>query len=376
MNALATSRPTAPSSGPLTGITAAQGAWLVAEREIGTRLRSKAFLISTAILLLVALGGIIWMGIAGGTPSTVAVAATSQSAALLPESDTLEVTEVADRAAAQALVEDGDADAAVLVDDSSPTGLSILAGESAPDELVALMSVSPTVELLHPDAPHPGMRMALGMVFGIVFMMAALSFGTPVTTSIVEEKQTRIVEILLSAIPARSLLAGKVLGNTILAMAQILLLIAVGVVGLIVTGQTTLLQGFGAPMLWFAVFFLFGFILLAAMFAAAGSLVSRQEDAGATLTPVMYLTMIPYFLVVFLGTNPLVMTIMSYVPFSAPVAMPVRLFFGEAQWWEPIAALAVLLATCLLVVALGAKIYENSLLRMGARVKLSEALRG
>ncbi|MFE2773114.1 ABC transporter permease [Microbacterium resistens] len=376
MNALATSRPTAPSSGPLTGITAAQGAWLVAEREIGTRLRSKAFLISTAILLLVALGGIIWMGIAGGTPSTVAVAATSQSAALLPESDTLEVTEVADRAAAQALVEDGDADAAVLVDDSSPTGLSILAGESAPDELVALMSVSPTVELLHPDAPHPGLRMALGMVFGIVFMMAALSFGTPVTTSIVEEKQTRIVEILLSAIPARSLLAGKVLGNTILAMAQILLLIAVGVVGLIVTGQTTLLQGFGAPMLWFAVFFLFGFILLAAMFAAAGSLVSRQEDAGATLTPVMYLTMIPYFLVVFLGTNPLVMTIMSYVPFSAPVAMPVRLFFGEAQWWEPIAALAVLLATCLLVVALGAKIYENSLLRMGARVKLSEALRG
>ncbi|MEI3844675.1 MULTISPECIES: ABC transporter permease [unclassified Microbacterium] len=376
MNALATSRPTAPSSGPLTGITAAQGAWLVAEREIGTRLRSKAFLISTAILLLVALGGIIWMGIAGGTPSTVAVAATSQSAALLPESDTLEVTEVTDRAAAQALVEDGDVDAAVLVDDSSPTGLSILAGESAPDELVALMSVSPAVELLHPDAPHPGLRMALGMVFGIVFMMAALSFGTPVTTSIVEEKQTRIVEILLSAIPARSLLAGKVLGNTILAMAQILLLIAVGVVGLIVTGQTTLLQGFGAPMLWFAVFFLFGFILLAAMFAAAGSLVSRQEDAGATLTPVMYLTMIPYFLVVFLGTNPLVMTIMSYVPFSAPVAMPVRLFFGEAQWWEPIAALAVLLATCLLVVALGAKIYENSLLRMGARVKLSEALRG
>ena len=294
MNALATSRPVAPSSGALTGITAAQGAWLVAEREIGTRLRSKAFLISTAILLLVALGGIIWMGIAGGTPSTVAVAATSQSAALLPESDTLEVTEVADRAAAQALVEDGDADAAVLVDESSPTGLSILAGESAPDELVALMSVSPTVELLHPDAPHPGLRMALGMVFGIVFMMAALSFGTPVTTSIVEEKQTRIVEILLSAIPARSLLAGKVLGNTILAMAQILLLIAVGVVGLIVTGQTTLLQGFGAPMLWFAVFFLFGFILLAAMFAAAGSLVSRQEDAGATLTPVMYLTMIPY----------------------------------------------------------------------------------
>src|SRR5690606_37921301 len=99
----------------------------------------------------------------------------------------------------------------------------------------------------------------------------------PITTSVVEEKQTRVIEILLSAIPARALLAGKILGNTLLAIAQILLLVAVAVVGLIVSGQTDLLQGIGAPIIWFAVFFLFGFILLAAMFAAAGSLVSRQE---------------------------------------------------------------------------------------------------
>ena len=63
-----------------------------------------------------------------------------------------------------------------------------------------------------------------------------------------------------------------------------------------------------------------------------------------------------------------------YVPFSAPVGMPMRMFLGEAQWWEPLLSLAILIATCLGAIVVAAKIYENSLLRMGARVKLSEAL--
>src|SRR5690606_1925452 len=201
--------------------------------------------------------------------------------------------------------------------------------------------------------PSFAMRYFLGMIFGLVFMMAAITFGSPIATSVIEEKQTRIIEILLSAIPARVLLAGKLLGNTLLAMAQILLLIVAAVIGLMVTGQTDLLRGLGAPMIWFAVFFLFGFLLIASMFAAAGSLVSRQEDAGSVYTPVMFLTMIPFYLVIFLGENPLVMTILSYVPFSAPVAMPIRLFFDEAAWWEPLAALAIMLATVVVVVLIG-----------------------
>ncbi|MGF2949726.1 ABC transporter permease [Microbacterium alcoholitolerans] len=353
-----------------------QGAWLVAEREIMTRLRSKAFLISTAVLVLVALGGVIWMGIASGTSSATPVAAVGQTASALPDTGAFEFTPVDTREAAEELVRDGEVDAAILDDSDSPTGVLVIGDEEVPQDLVAALSAAPTVELLNPDAPDFGMRYALGMIFGLVFMMAAISFGTPITTSVVEEKQTRIIEILLSAIPARALLAGKVIGNTVLAMGQILLLIAVAMIGLIVTGQPELLQGFGAPLLWFAVFFFFGFILLAAMFAAAGSLVSRQEDAGATLTPVMYLTMIPYFLVIFLGNNATVMTVLSYVPFSAPVAMPVRLFFSEAQWWEPLASLVIMLVACVLMIMLGAKIYENSLLRMGARVKIREALRG
>jgi ABC-2 type transport system permease protein len=362
---------------PEASLTPAQGVWLVAEREIGGKLRSRSFLISTAILLVLALGGILWSGFQAGSAGTIEVAATADVAGQLPVVEAIEVTEVADRAEAEALVADGEVEAALLPDAQSPTGVLLLADKEAPDSLVSLLSVAPTVELLDPDADGEGpMRYLLGVIFGVVFMMSAITFGSPISMSVIEEKQTRVIEILISAIPARVLLAGKVLGNTILAFGQILLLVAVAVVGLVLTGQTGLLQGLGAPLVWFAVFFVFGFLLLAAMFAAAGSLVSRQEDSGPTLTPVMYLTMIPYFLVLFLGDNPVAMTVMSYVPFSAPVAMPIRLFFGEATWWEPLLSLVILLASCFVVIGLGAKIYENSLLRMGARVKLKDALRG
>ncbi|MCC2028242.1 ABC transporter permease [Microbacterium sp. YMB-B2] len=357
-------------------VSSAQGIWLVAERELSTKLRSKAYLISTGILLLIVLAGVIWAGVSSANPSSTPVAATAGAAPALEDLGGYDVTEVGDRDAAAALVESGEVDAAVVDDASSATGIVIIADEEAPQGLLMALSVTPEVELLSPDAAPGPLRYLLGIAFGLVFMMAAMMFGTPIATSVVEEKQTRVIEILLSSIPARVLLAGKVIGNTILAISQILLLVAVGTVGLIVTGQTEILAGLGGPVVWFAVFFLFGFILLAAMFAAAGSMVSRQEDVGATMTPVMYLTMIPYFLVIFFGDNPVVMTVLSYVPFSAPVGMPIRLFFNEAEWWEPLLSLVIMLVACVVVIALGAKIYENSLLKMGARVKFREALRG
>lgn len=359
-----------------TAVSTAQGVWLVAERELSTKLRSKAYLISTGILLLIALAGVIWAGVSSANPSSTPIAATGTTASAVEQLGGYDVTEVADREEATALVESGDVDAAVIDDASSPAGIVIIADKEAPQSLLMALSAAPEVELLNPDAGSGPLRYLLGIGFGLVFMMAAMMFGMPVATSVVEEKQTRVVEILLSSIPARVLLAGKVIGNTILAISQILLLVAVGTVGLIVTGQTEILAGLGGPVAWFAVFFLFGFILLAAMFAAAGSMVSRQEDAGATLTPVMYLAMIPYFLVIFFGDNPVVMTVLSYVPFSAPVGMPIRLFFDEAEWWEPLLSLVIMLATCALVIMLGAKIYENALLKMGARVKFRDALKG
>ena len=108
----------------------------------------------------------------------------------------------------------------------------------------------------------------------------------------------------------------------------------------------------------------------------AASMVSRMEDIGSTTTPLTMLIMAPYFLVIFFNDNPLVLGIMSYVPFSAPVGMPMRIFLGQAQWWEPLVSIAILIATCVAAILIAARIYQNSLLRMGGRVKLSEALAG
>ena len=88
----------------------------------------------------------------------------------------------------------------------------------------------------------------------------------------------------------------------------------------------------------------------------------------------MVLIMLPYILVILFNDNPLVLGIMSYVPFSAPVGMPMRIFLGTAAWWEPLASLALLLLTTVVVIAVGSRIYSNSLLRTGSRVKLKDAL--
>jgi ABC-2 type transport system permease protein len=357
-----------------------QSIWLVAEREISSKLRSKAFVISTIILVLAALASVVWGGFAANnlSGSGIPVAVTAQTQAAVEGLDGLEVTVADSDDAATALVEDGTVDAA-LVSGSSDASFdyTVVVKDSVPSTLLQMLSETPPVQELEPGAgAASALRYFIALAFGLVFLIAASTFGGTIAQSVVEEKQTRVVEILISAIPVRALLAGKVLGNTVLAMAQIVLLAAVAVIGLAVTDRAGVLSALGAPIAWFVIFFLFGFVLLASLFAAAAAMVSRQEDIGATTTPITMLIMAPYFLVIFFNDNPVVLTIMSYVPFSAPVGMPLRMYLGDAQWWEPVLSLLVLIASCVAAIAIGARIYQNSLLRMGARVKLAEALKG
>ncbi|TQL01458.1 ABC transporter permease [Cellulomonas sp. SLBN-39] len=354
--------------------SSARAALLVAEREITSQVRSKSFLISTAVLLVGILVAIVVSAVLSGRDTDDApVAVVASVASSLAGVEGLDVTEVADRQAAEEAVRSGDVDAAV-VPGPEPLGVAVLALDSAPDAVMGALTVTPEVELLDPAAAEGGVRYLITFAFGLVFMMSAIGFGSTIAQNTVTEKQTRIVEILLSAVPARALLAGKILGNSALALAQTAAIVAMSVIGLVVTGQDDLLTLVGAPMAWFVLFFAVGFVLLAAIFAASASLVSRVEDTGAVLQPAIWLTMVPYFLVVFFNDNDLVLRIMSFVPFTAPVGMPVRLFLGDAAWWEPIAALAVLVVSTFGVIAVAARMYERSVLRMGGRVGFREAL--
>jgi ABC-2 type transport system permease protein len=361
---------TTPRTGPKAPVTAShsaptflQSVWLVSNREIMSRLRSKAFLISTGILFLIAIGSVVAGGLLGANPSTTQVAVVGTASSAVSESPGLTAVPAGSVAEAEELVRDGTVAAAVVPDDSL-IGVGVIALDSAPSDVMSALSVSPDVQLLEPASQDGFLVYIVALGFGLVFFMSALTFGSTIAQSVVEEKSTRVVEILMSTIPVRALLAGKVLGNSLMAF------------GMAVTGQRVLLADLGPAVGWFAVFFAFGFVMIAALFAATASMVSRQEDVGTTTAPVMYLVMIPYFLVIFFNDNPLVMAIMSYVPFSAPVGMPVRVFLGTAEWWEPIVSLVILAISTAGVILLGSRIYRNSLLRMGGRVTLKQALRG
>ena len=351
--------------------------WLVAEREILAKLRSKAFLISTAVVVVVCLAGALLSGFSYAEQTRpVPVAATADVVALVDDLPGLEVTSVADREAAVELVRAGTVAAAVVAD-PGPLGYRLVGDESVPATVLLALARTPQVELLNPSgAADAGVGILVAVGFGLMFLMGASLFGATIAQSVIEEKQTRIVEILLAAVPDRALMAGKVIGNALLALAQLTLFLGIGIGSLMATGRVDIVAGLGAPVGWFACFFVLGFVLLAALFAAAGAMVSRQEDVGSTTFPLTMLIVAPYLLVIVFNDNPFALAVMSYIPFSAPVAMPVRLFQGEAGWWEPLLSLALLAAACAGAVWLGARIYSNSLLRMGSRVPLAEALRG
>ncbi|RIV37828.1 ABC transporter permease [Micromonospora radicis] len=343
-----------------------QATRLVAAREIRVKLRDRTFLISTVVFLLVAAAATILPPLLSGGPSTVA--ATEAAAGPLREAG-LQVRVVPDDAAAEQAVRDGDADAAVVA------GPLVLAMDDAPGDVVNALSTRPPVELLNPDAVDPVLAFLVPFAFAFIFFITSQTFGVQIAQSIIEEKQTRIVEILVAAVPVRALLAGKMLAGTILALGQIALVALVAVAGMAFGGSSGLLSLLGPAIGWFIPFFLLGFLLIAAMWAAAGALVNRLEDIGGVSTPVQLAVMLPFFAVIFLNDNATAMRVLSYLPFSSPTAMPLRLFGGDAAGWEPVASLALLLVAAVGFLLAGARVYEGSLLRTNGRTSVRTAWR-
>ena len=351
----------------------------VAAREMGVKATSKPFIITTLILLAAALAATLLVPrlgdlFAGDATSVAVVDQTAPSVQALGEDYAPQTVASAD--AAREAVLSGAADAAVVPDPGSPAGVSVLAMTDAPSGLVQALSTSPGVELLDPAAPNPALRYLMAFGFGLVFFMAAVTFGQQIAVSVIEEKQSRVVEILLAAVPARAMMAGKVLGNAAMAILQVALLAGALLLGMQINGNVLPLDGMGVPVLWFVMLFSIGFVMIAALYAAAASMVSRQEDIGSTSMPVMMLIMLPYFGVIFFNDNPEALRIMSWIPFSAPVAVPLRIFLDQGEWWEHIGSLVLLIVTTALAIWLAAVIYERSILRTGKALKWREALRG
>ena len=364
----------APVSTKRAGFTTAIG--LVIEREIMVRLKSKAFMVST--ILSIVLFGVL-VGVSGALPalfsSTDKVAVTSAGAKAVEGIDDIETVQVADVDEAKALITSEEVESAVVESEASPPGVAGRSRRSAPEYLIWALSLPPEVELLDPDAPDPALTYFIGLGLGLVFFMAAMTFGNTIASSVVEEKQSRIVEILLASTSARVLMFGKVIACTILAFAQIGLTAIAVLAGAAISGNDLVLGKVAEPIAWFVPLFIVGFVMVAALYAAAASMVSRTEDLPSTSTPIMMLIFLPYMGVIIFSSNETVMAVLSYIPFSAAVAVPMRVFLGTIAWWEPLVSLLILIITTVLALLLATRIFERSILKSGPKLSWGQALK-
>jgi ABC-2 type transport system permease protein len=388
---------------------AAQVIRLVVGREVSTRFRSRAFKIMTAVNLVLVVGFVVVFKLIGGgsgdavgfTPSARPLADPLVSVARAV-GETVDPSTV-DQAAGERQVRDGDLDALVtgtpdrfqvIVKQDLSADLrdafSVLARQIALNNEItevggdpaavnaAVDAASVDVRSLEPATEHRAARIALAVVAGILVYIAILMYGAMVAQGVVEEKASRIVEILLTTIRPWQLMLGKVVGIGLIGLLQLGLTAVVGV------GAGAALDAFDFPTsvassaaIWAVVWFLLGYLVYALLFAALGALVSRQEDVGGvTAAPTMAI-ILPYVLAIsILPSDPdnELMELLSLVPFFSPMIMPMRIALDVAPAWQVFLSVGL---TCLLIAALvwfAGRVYRNAVLRMGSRVKLTEAL--
>ena len=381
---------------------------LIAQREISTRIRAKSVLISTlaTVLIFVAFAYVpklFEMFSAGDESTTVAVVGQDIAAAIDSASlDGVDVEPEETAQSARAAVAYGDAAIAVAVDGTTPviyyssdTDQTILSEVTTALTNIAqaqalahqgvdmaqlqedVAAASPSLEQVATDAPEVNMMTAIiAFVIGILMFMQLLGYGVTVAQGVVEEKQSRVVEILLSTVTPRQLLIGKVLGIGVVGFIQLAIFLAVAGVAATQSGFIQLDATTASTIALTVAWFIPSYLFYAFAYAGAASLVSRQEDIGQTTNVLTYLITGSYLAAVFAMQDMAApwVAIVSIIPPFSTVLLPMAASAGV------VSIPAVLLATILLLAAtvgmslLGARLYRNSVLRTGARVTLRDAL--
>ncbi|HEX7491443.1 MAG TPA: ABC transporter permease [Candidatus Limnocylindrales bacterium] len=222
----------------------------------------------------------------------------------------------------------------------------------------------------------------------VLIFMAIITYGVWVAMSVAEEKGSRVMELMLNATTPIQMLAGKVIGNGAAGLTQYGLILGAVCGGLIAQDpihKALLGTGTGTPfgglspsvLIAFAVFFVLGFLLYSLLYAALGSLVSRQEDVQSATSPLMMLIMVGYFMSVFAlqSIDDAWVRIASLVPFFSPYLMLARVSTGHVEIWELALAVLLLIAAIAVALFLAARIYSAGVLLYGQRVGLRQVFR-
>lgn len=397
---------------------------LVAGRELRTQLLKKSTIISTLVMTVLIVGGIILASVLGGGTSEsyrlgVTGADASTVKALTPaleqvrDSDGAKVS-VVDLSGSSSSAVDADltgddspdaVDMALVLgkeptlrvekssDDAVVSGVTAALQQQALAEQITSLGgdpaeVSATVAGVAPqvvtlDADKEGLgatgpQYLILMVIDVILFIVIMGGGQMIAMGVVEEKASRIVEILLACVRPTSLLAGKVLGTGTAVIASYALM---GVVAAVTARATGVMPALGVDLngviVAMVVWMVIGFATVAVLYGAAGSLVSRQEDVSSVTMPLMMLCMVPYMLSIFMAQGDptaLVWRVLAYVPVFSAFLMPARLVLGASSWAEQGVALAIALVALPLLVRLAATVYTRAVTRTGGRVPLREVL--
>ncbi|MPY77180.1 MAG: ABC transporter permease [Actinophytocola sp.] len=386
---------------------------LVAQRELVLRLRTKWFLIGTLVIVAIMAGYVLLqMSFFGGEDRSrigfagQATGLSERVADAAAELDIdVETTTVVDLTAAKADLSDGSLDAVVsgtaaemrvlVKEELNPRLRAVLTELSRQEVLTAKLAQAgvpdPTavmaeanaarvdVTAIDPGSAADDQRLAIGVIMVFLLFMSINTYGTFVAQGVVEEKSSRVVEILLATIRPWQLLLGKIIGIGLVGLIQLVAIAAAGIALALAADVLTLSSVAVSTLVWGAIWYLLGFFLYAALFAGSGALVSRQEDAQSVLTPVTLVLVVGFVAglnVMIVDADGVAARAMSLVPLLSPVLMPGRIAASDVAVWELALAIGLTLATIALVTYLGGRIYHNAVLHTGSRMKLTAALRG
>ncbi len=384
---------------------------LVARREFTTQIRKKSFLISNIIILIAIVGGIVlysvFSGGDDGHDATVGLVGDQSLSRPLEQtgqtmSMNIEVRALPDEQAARSAVADGDVDAALIpAPDGSVTAITEselgtdlhtviagAAGSAAQERALAAQGVDTAVvdravadagvhvDALDPPDPEKGQRVAMSIAAVVLLYMQILTFGMFVAMGVVEEKSSRVVELLLSTLRPLHLLWGKIVGIGTVGLLQLTAYGVAGVATGLATGVLTVTGTAVATLLATLGWFVLGYALFAVLYAAAGSMVSRQEDVNSTAMPLMIL-IVAMFVVAFSTVDDpdsTVGTVLSWVPPFSAILMPLRIAAGVTGPGQIIGTIAIMVVVIGALSVVAAKIYQRSILRIGKVVGWKEAL--
>lgn len=391
-----------------------RGMWrVVAGRDFRVRLRDRGFVISTGITITVLTGFILFRAYAlrpdAFTVGTVGDGVLAGRVDDLADRSGFDLTVVplpdadaADRALrggeVQAVivggvhdVRDGTATLRVLrappplVDQlvqAAAIGLRIdrvLVDERVPEGTVEdLQDQHPVnVSTIVPPDPNRSSKAQIAFVAVLLLYGQLFGYGIWVATGVIEEKSSRVVEVLLSAIRPRQLMAGKIAGIGVLGLLQLACIATYAITLGTVTGVLQItgnsIAAAGLTVGWF----ILGFAFYASMFAVAGALVSRMEELQNAIVPINLLVFASFFISVGALQDPdsTNAVVASLLPISSPLAMPVRMLLGSAGIWQVVASLAILVGSTALLIPLAARVYAGAVLRTGAKVRIRDAWR-